>query len=632
MCYKWARTSKWMPEVESANPELNTEHMSTLAAGAKPAPSILIGEVVDFPANSTIHALVEATVDRSPDAVAVEIGEVRLTYRELESRANQLAAYLLSCGVNVEDRVGVHLERSLDMVIAIFAILKAGAAYVPLDPAYPPQRLEMLALDAEPRAIVTRRSLSDGFPECDAWRVEIDTHAEEIRHQNRERGGARGDAGSLAYVLYTSGTSGSPNGVMIEHRALCNFIWQVLRLHGVCPGDRLLQFASLNFDSSVSDIFRALVGGATLCLLEPERLQALGDLVGFLKERRVTKASLPPAVLSLLDPGELSHLGLVVSGGDRCSWDLVQRWGRGRRFLNAYGPTEATVAATVHECNPAQVGGAVAIGTPLGNYRVYLLDEGGTPVPRGATGEIVIGGASVARGYLGRPELTAERFVADPFTDSPGARMYRTGDLARIRSDGELEFLGRSDSQIQVRGIRVEPGEVEAALRLTDGVRDAAVTGYRGRDGELGLAAYLVADDGAETPDEVLRGLLADRLPAHMVPSWIVWLPELPLTPNRKIDYTLLPRPADEVADPEGSLATDGDPLVAGICEAWQMILGRRPASRDLDFFSAGGTSLQGVRFGMELARRLHRPVPGGIVFKFRTIDAIADSLRESHT
>ena len=403
--------------------------------------------------------LLELQAARTPEAVAVEGSGQRLSYRELEARAHRLGRRLRREGVGPEVRVGVLLEKSVEAVVAFWGIQKAGGVYVPLEAVLPAERLEWMARDAGVRAVVTRRGLEDrcrppeGVPVVVLEEVGEDTGPLES--------GVR--AGNAAYVLYTSGSTGRPKGVEVTHEGACDLIRGKARAFGVGAESRVMQFSSLGFDVSLWDYLLALAVGGTLYVPAGGKVPLGEELRRELVAGAVTVLALPPSVLALLPDEGLEHLRVVMAAGEACPAELVERWGRGRRFVNGYGPTEVSVLATWEECVPGE--SRPPIGKPLANTQAYVLDGAMRPVPPGVSGELYLGGPGLARGYVGRPELTAERFVPNPFGREPGERLYRTGDLVRWRADGRLDFLGRVDAQVKVNGVRVEPGEVEAALR-----------------------------------------------------------------------------------------------------------------------------------------------------------------------
>ena len=485
-----------------------------------------------------MHQFFEAQARRTPNAAALVFAGRTMTYAELEARANRLARRLRALGVGAETPVAVSVERGFDQIVAILGVLKAGGAYVPVDPNAPAERRAMLLEDAKPAALVCEAALADvapgGLPviRVDLDRASIDGEsAEPVENVGRPE--------NLAYVLYTSGSTGKPKGVLGHHRGIVNLAAYQIAFFGAGPGERILQFAPLHFDAATAEIFTALGSGAALVLGTREQLMPGRELVALMRDARVTSAKFTPSALAATPYAELPELRTVITGGEAATAELVERWGRGRRFINVYGPTETSVRGAMGDVQPD--GRRPSIGRAFNNMRLYVLDERGLPVPVGAEGELYIGGVGVARGYLGRFALTAERFVPDAWAGEPGARMYRTGDRARWREDGTLDYLGRLDDQVKVRGVRTEPGEVEAVLRTLPGVAGAAVAA-RKIGGETALVAYVVpAPGGVRTP--ALRQALAERLPEAMVPAAFVTLEALPFTSSGKLDRRSLPDP-----------------------------------------------------------------------------------------
>ncbi|MFN9546340.1 MAG: amino acid adenylation domain-containing protein, partial [Cyanobacteriota bacterium] len=559
----------------------------------------------DYPHDRCVHALFEAQVERTPEAIALAFEGQSLSYAELNARANRLAHRLMDFGIRPDDRVAIGVERSLEMVVGLLAILKAGGAYVPLDPAYPEERLAFMLEDSAPVALLvhgaTRERLSalaSGTPLLD---LDADAGAWAQRSDKDLDPSSLGlEPTHLAYVIYTSGSTGKPKGVMVEHRGLCNLVVTQIREFGLVPDSRILQFASFSFDACVSEVWTALCSGALLHLPSPQT-KLIGDaLASTLAGQAISHATLPPSVLATLSDGErLTTLRTLIAAGERLPQALVHRWATNRHLINGYGPTEATVCATLQACALEDLGDP-PIGHPVANTRIYLLDTHGEPVPIGVVGELHIGGAGVARGYLNRPQLTAERFLPDPYSPEPNARMYRTGDLARWLPGGNLEYIGRVDFQVKIRGFRIELAEIEAALQSCDGIREAVVLAREDSSGEKRLVAYVTSDTAASTTDTtalpaVLKAQLQGSLPDYMVPAAFVPLESLPLTPNGKLDRRALPAPESD-AYVTGAYAPPKGPVEEAVAEIWSDLLKLERVGRHDDFFSLGGHSLLAVQ------------------------------------
>ncbi|REG22604.1 amino acid adenylation domain-containing protein [Archangium gephyra] len=535
-----------------------------------------------------LHELFVRQVERTPEAIAVLFERQALTYRELDARANQVAHRLRRLGVGPESRVGLCLERSPELIIGLLGILKAGGAYVPLDPAYPADRLAFMIEDARLPVLVTQRSLAERLPANGATRLLLGAGDKDPAEPYVQAPISGVEAGNAAYIIYTSGSTGRPKGVIVEHRSVCNLLAVQPRVFPFAPGDRMLQLASVSFDMAVQEIFSPLVSGATLCLARREQLLPGPELARLLREREITTIVLSPSALAALPEGEYPALKNVMVGGEASPEPLVARWSTGRRYINGYGPTEATIYATAGACT---AGTPVTIGRPVGNTQVYLLDSRFQPVPRGVAGELYIGGLGVARGYLHRPELTAERFIPDPFGTVPGARLYRTGDLARYLPDGRLDFLGRVDHQVKIRGFRIELGELESVLSTHPDVREAVVLAREEAPGDKLLVAYVVAAEGRALEEPALRTFLKRSLPEYMVPSVFVPCERLPLTSNGKVDRAkLLAQPLRrERSTRSRPPATEAERTLARI---WRDILRLERVGATESFFDLGGHSL----------------------------------------
>ncbi|WP_395807785.1 amino acid adenylation domain-containing protein [Archangium minus] len=584
----------------------------------------------DFPRDVCLHHLFEAQAERTPDAVAVRHGGEQLTFRQLNARANQLAHHLRGLGVRPQTLVGLCLKRSLDMVVALWAVLKAGGAYVPMDPGYPMPRLSFMLEDSAAPVILTHQEVADELPTGTQMLVCLESERDTLlAHEREDNPAPLATADDLAYVIYTSGSTGRPKGVMLEHRGVVNYLHWACRAYPVAEGTGTPVHSSLSFDLTVTSLLAPLVMGRPVVLVPEEAgVEGLGEALR--AESDFSLVKLTPTHLQLLSrqlraEEAAGRTRAFVIGGEALSAASLAFWRRhapGTRLINEYGPTETVVGCCVHTVRPEEPDeGTVRIGRPIANTRLYVLDRNLRPLPVGVPGELYIGGVGVARGYWSRPELTAERFVPDPFSGEPGARLYRTGDLVRYLPSGELDFLGRLDSQVKVRGYRIELGEVEEALRSLPGVADAAVV--LREDGPTGprLVGYVVGHDG-RPETAALRTELARSLPAYMVPSALVPLAELPLTPNGKVDRQALPSP-DEAAPRQG-LAAPATPTEEALAELWRALLGVRHVGSQDDFFELGGHSLMAVQLLAHIGTRFGVSLPVATLFATPTLAGLA--------
>ncbi|HSF38816.1 MAG TPA: non-ribosomal peptide synthase/polyketide synthase [Thermoanaerobaculia bacterium] len=549
---------------------------------------------------ATLHGLVEAQAERTPEAVAVTFGEESLSYAELDRRAGWLAWRLRRLGVGPEVRVGICAERSLELVVGLLGILKAGGAYVPLDPDHPDARLALVIEDARPPVVLTQDSLGErlqGLLDANAGGLGLAAASAGEGPAPRLRGGAGAD--HAAYVMFTSGSTGRPKGVVNTHRGIVNRLLWMQGFRGLTAGDRVLQKTPFGFDVSVAEIFGPLLAGARLVIARPGGHQDSAYLARTIAESGITQVHFVPSMLRVFleepEVDAVSGLRRVIASGEALPPDLARRFherlgGRGVELHNLYGPTEAAVEVTFHACRPGEE--RVPIGRPVARTRIRLLDRDGGPVPAGVAGELHIGGVQVARGYLGRPDLTAERFVPDPWGEA-GARLYRTGDLARHLPDGEVEYLGRIDHQVKVRGVRIELGEIEAALLAEPGIREAVVVVREDRPGDRRLVAY-VAGDAVES--SALRERLGERLPSSMVPALFVALDSLPLGPSGKVDRRALPAPGAERPEARAGLAAPETPAEWTLAAIWSQVLGIERVGRHDDFFALGGDSVLSIQ------------------------------------
>ncbi|WP_420130066.1 amino acid adenylation domain-containing protein [Longimicrobium sp.] len=566
----------------------------------------------EFPRDVCLHELFAARAAEHPDAVALEWAGERLTYAQLDERANRLASFLVRHGVGPDARVGVLLERGAEMIVSLLAILKAGGAYFTLDPAYPAERLRLMLADAGAPVVITRGDLARGL-ESDGLRiVSLDGEAKAIARASAKAPASGATPDNLAYVVYTSGSTGTPKGVMVSHR---NVVQLVVGTDYVSfgPGDRVAQASNASFDAIAFETWGALVNGATLVGIGRDVLLSPSALRSFLRDERITTLYQTTALLNQLSreqPDIFSTLREVLFGGQQADADGVRRvlaGGKPRRLLHMYGPTETTAWSSYEQLEHlADDALTVSVGRATGNQRVYLLDAALQPVPVGVPGEAFVGGEGVVRGYLDRPALTAEKFVPDPFSSTPGARMYRTGDRLRWTADGRLEFVGRIDEQVKIRGFRIEPGEVESALTAHEWVDEVRVIVREDQPGEHRLVAYVVGEVNAHE----MREFLASSLPEHMIPSAFVVLDRLPLTPNGKLDVKALPAP--ELASSSAEYVAPRTEVEGALAGLWAEVLRVERVGVTDDFFGLGGHSLLIMRliarvqdaFGLELSIR----------------------------
>ena len=579
-----------------------------------------------------LAGLFEAQVERTPAAPAVRFGDRTVTYEELNVEANRLARRLIGRGVMTEDAVGICLERSVEMVVALLAILKTGAAYVPLDPSYPVERLQFMMMDSAPRIVLTQRSqaprLSSSEVVCldDEWQSQGDERCDDP--------GIPVASNSLAYLMYTSGSTGQPKAVALEQGPLCNLLrWQMKALPAAA---RTLQFASLNFDVSFQEIFSTLATGGTLVLVtEGIRRDPVG-LLALIEAEGVERLFMPfVALQQLAATAEVertypSRLRDVIAAGEQLRITPQVRHFfthlKGCALHNHYGPTESHVV-TAHTLagDPAEWPDVAPIGRPIDGATIHILDEKMKPVTPGEPGDLYIGGPCLARGYLNQPELTSARFPADPFCNRSGARLYRSGDRARAGADGILEFIGRSDDQIKVRGVRVEPGEVEAALSQHPALQQAAVTAYDSAGQGQRLAAYYVSRPGENVSRSELRSFLIAKLPLASLPSAFIALDQMPLTATGKVDRRALPPPSHQYAEPTVPPRTALEKQLVAI---WETVLGVGPVGIQDDFSELGGDSLRAVEMALTIEKNCGIRLPVGKFYEFPTIEGVAKYIR----
>ncbi|HEU4775728.1 MAG TPA: amino acid adenylation domain-containing protein, partial [Telluria sp.] len=601
----------------------------------------------DFEQGLGLHELFEAQVQCDGAAIALVFGDERLSYAELNRRANQVAHYLQGCGVKPDDRVALCLERGVELVVALLGVLKAGAAYVPLDSAYPIERLAYMIGDSAPVVLITGQSMAASLAGSAATMLVMDEPAacellaRQVEHDPEWAAGFS-HAANMAYVLYTSGSTGLPKGVMVEHRNVVNLVQHHASLCRLTRADRVLQFASFGFDNSIAEVFPALASGARIVLRPADLMVPDQDFAAFVDHHRITMADLPTSFWHQW-AGEIAQgrsrpgasLRLVVAGGEKAEVRHLANWfapgnGVDCRWINTYGPTEATVNATTmsYERGSALPELDIPIGRPVANAQAYILDRHLQPVPVGVAGEIFIGGAGVARGYLNKPELSAERFVANPFSQIPGERMYKTGDLGRWLPDGTIAYLGRNDFQVKLRGFRIELGEIEAQLLACDGVKEALVIAREDNPGDKRLVAYLLAHDGVALDVAALRTTLSVCLAEYMVPSAFVVLDAYPLNPNGKLDRKALPAP-DQSAVVAREYEAPQDAIEGALAAVWEELLGLDQVGRHDHFFELGGHSLMVITL-IEKLRQRGMKADVKAVFTAPTLAAMAALMRQA--
>jgi amino acid adenylation domain-containing protein len=606
-----------------------------------------------------IHQLFETSAQKDPEAPAILFEQQTLTYQELNQISNQIAHFLIGKGVGPESLVAVCLDRSPELIAVILGILKAGGAYLPLDPAYPIDRLAFMLSDSQVEFLLTRTDFQNNFftshspshvldssnplntnasqgAQTSPAIIYLDRQAHEIALQNSENPAQDVEQDHLAYVIYTSGSTGKPKGVMVTHRGIPNLCQFEIRALELNAQSRVLQFSSPSFDASVFEIFSALAAGAALVLAKQEDLLPGEPLAQTLLVYRITNVTLPPSALLALPERAFPDLKVIVSAGEACTHELIKRWANGRRFFNAYGPTETTVCVTAAQY--PREGNQVAIGSPIDNMQAYILDGNRQPVPVGITGEIHLGGVGLARGYRNRPELTAEKFIPNPFYSAASAasnpslseRLYRTGDLGRFLPDGNIEFLGRVDQQIKLRGFRIELGEIENALRQHPQIEDAVVIKREDTPNHSQIVAYFTIQKRYQTPSAPrlnasdLRNFLRLSLPDYMLPTAFENLEKIPLSPNGKVNRKELPVPSyanqQQFVAPRSKIETD-------LVEIWKQILGLNTISVLDNFFLIGGHSLLATRLIWQIKESFQIDLPLRTIFDVPTIAGMAEQI-----
>jgi amino acid adenylation domain-containing protein len=600
---------------------------------------------IDYPEHLCIHQLFESQVERTPDAIAVVCEHDRLTYQQLNRRANQLADRLHQVGVTADVLVGILMERSIEMVVGLLGILKAGGAYVPLDPDYPAARLSYMLADAGVEILLTQPDLLASLPSHPAqvicldpdWQGMADYSQENLdylRYSKAERGVCAED---LAYVIYTSGSTGQPKGVAIEHRNVVNFLYSMRHAPEITPEDTLTAITTICFDIAALELYLPLIIGAKVIILPREIAIDADRLLSELSKSQTTVMQATPATWQLLLAGgwDANFPLKVLCGGEALPDRLAQQiLATGSELWNLYGPTETTIWSTIYQVGKNQtvatnIDAMISIGRPIANTQIYILNPQLQPVPIGVPGELYIGGAGVVRGYLNQPELTAEKFISNPFSTAKSPRLYKTGDLVRYLSDGNIEFLGRIDDLVKVRGFRIELGEIETALSQHLMVRQAVVVARELNPDHKSLVAYIVLHQNCTPTTNEFRSFLSEKLPEYMIPSIFLLLETLPLTANGKIDRRALPLPDRDSLEPEATFVAPRDGLELQLTKIWERVLGIQSIGTSDNFFNLGGHSILAVQLFAEIEKTCGKNLPLATLFHSPTIEQLAIILRQ---
>lgn len=593
----------------------------------------------DYPKDVCLHTLFENQVDQTPNEIALSYQEEDLTYHELDQKANQLGHHLRNMGIEPESLVGVFMERSFEMVIALYGILKAGGGYVPLDPEYPTDRLVFMIEDTQIPVILTQEHLASDLPETNAKIICLDSDWNIVSENSTERLENKTNEKNLAYVIFTSGSTGKPKGVMNEHRGICNRLFWMQDAYQLGKEDRVLQKTPYSFDVSVWEFFWPLLFGARLVISPPGAHKDPGALVDLITGNDITTIHFVPSMLQLFlennDVGKCKSLIRVICSGEALGYDLQERFFKridNAELHNLYGPTEAAVDVTYWECNRDDDLNTVPIGYPVANTQIYIVDTKMRPVPIGVPGELHIGGIQVARGYINRPELTKERFIPDPFSQDPEGQLYKTGDLCRYFPSGAIEYLGRMDFQVKIRGLRIELGEIESIISQHENIREAVVTALKDDSGSPRLVGYIVPSQGEAPSIETLRTFLEKKLPDYMVPELFVTLDAFPLTSSGKTDRKALPKPDTSRPELEQNFVPPSTETERKLADIWCGILNIDKVGIYDKFFSLGGNSLRIIQTVARIQQELNFEVPAAKMLQYPTISQLAKFIEGGKT
>lgn len=580
----------------------------------------------------TIYECFQDRVNQSPDSSCIEYGETIITYREINERANQLAHYLKRNGAGTESLIGIFQERSPQLIISILAVLKSGAAYVPISTAYPDERIAYIVSEASFKMILAGSSylqnittITDMNPTSSVKLLDMDKEWSHIAIESSDNMPSHNSPNDLAYIIYTSGSTGKPKGVMIEHRGIPNLVQEQIHKFQLNEHDRVLQYASISFDASVSEIFTTLVAGATLVLV-PEDNSPIGEgLHKILKEKRISVVTLVPSVLNGLPHEELPDLKTLVTAGEACTKKLIHYWAPKLNFLNAYGPTETTVCATIHACDAADE--MISLGAPIAGTAVYLLNNQLQPVANGETGMLYISSKGLSRGYFNEAELTERHFIDNPFNEGISDKLYRTGDICLQAADGVIEWIGRDDHQVKVSGIRIELGELEYALREYVDIQEAVVT-YNFEQNTIG--AYMRSATTIKPNISQIRNYLLTKFPSYMVPTRFLFVDEFELLTSGKIDRNNLPPMEDVRPNVEIAYVEPSTHLEKELSQIWSEVLKLDKVGIHDNFFELGGQSLMATQIVSRIRSILGMEVPLHIIFSAKpTIEQTAVTLEK---